>query len=45
MQAILENEGVDLEDFDEDVLQCLPPTPWEITDEEVAKRRDLRNTR
>lgn len=44
-QAILEVEGVDTSEFEEDVLACLPPTPWHITKEEIAKRKDLRELR
>jgi exoribonuclease R len=27
------------------VLACLPPTPWSISPEELARRRDFRETR
>lgn len=27
------------------VLACLPPTPWSISDEEVGRRRDFRHQR
>ena len=45
MQAILEMEGVDISEFAEDVLQCLPPTPWQISPQEISKRKDLRSLR
>lgn len=38
-------EGVDTSEFTEDVLACLPPTPWQIQPEEIAKRKDLRALR
>ena len=45
LQAILEMEGVDTSEFTEEVLACLPPTPWQIKPEEIAKRKDLRSHR
>jgi DIS3-like exonuclease 2 len=43
--AILEMEGIRADDFSEEVLACLPPTPWSISDEELAARRDYRGAR
>jgi len=45
LQAILEAEGVHTEEFSQEVLDCLPPTPWSIAPQEIAKRRDLRELR
>lgn len=45
LQAILEMEGVDTSEFTDEVLACLPPTPWHISPEEIGKRRDLRSLR
>ena len=44
-RRFLETEGIDLEDFDEKVLACLPKVPWTIAADEVSKRRDLRSLR
>jgi hypothetical protein len=38
-------EQVCTEEFSEEALQCLPAPGWAITLEEVAQRRDLRETR
>ena len=38
-------EAVGDEPFSDAVLACLPPTPWSISAEEVARRRDLRSAR
>ena len=45
LQAILEMEGIDTSEFGPEVLACLPATPWTISPEEIAKRRDLRLSR
>lgn len=45
LQAILEMEGVDTSEFSEEVLACLPPTPWQISPGEIFKRKDLRSLR
>ena len=45
LQAILEMEGVDTSEFSEDVLACLPPTPWQISPSEISRRKDLRSLR
>ena len=44
-QAMLEMEAVPNTEFEPAVLACLPATPWAISAEEVARRRDLRATR
>lgn len=41
-KLILQEYGVPNEEFSADVMACLPPTGWEITSEEVARRRDCR---
>lgn len=38
-------EAVTDEPFSEAVMACLPATPWCISDEEIARRRDLRASR
>ncbi|KAG2436972.1 hypothetical protein HXX76_006487 [Chlamydomonas incerta] len=43
--ALLEMEGIRSADFEPDVLACLPPTPWRITEQDIAARRDFRSTR
>eukprot|EP00198_Chlamydomonas_reinhardtii_P003968 XP_001693304.1 3'-5' exoribonuclease [Chlamydomonas reinhardtii] len=43
--ALLEMEGIRSGDFEPDVLACLPPTPWRITEQDIAARRDYRSTR
>lgn len=43
-EGILTEYGVDFSDFSNNVLQCLPQNlPWAIPQEELGKRRDLRN--
>ncbi|KAK9829114.1 hypothetical protein WJX72_003965 [[Myrmecia] bisecta] len=44
-KAILAMESVSEADFTEEVLGCLPTTPWSISNEELAKRKDLRGSR
>lgn len=45
-RALLEQEGIiDDDAFNEDVLSCLPPTPWYISPEDLKGRRDFRNQR
>lgn len=41
-QALLAAGAVRTADFDDDVLSCLPPTPWRVTERDLAERRDLR---
>ncbi|KAI3425159.1 hypothetical protein D9Q98_008930 [Chlorella vulgaris] len=44
--ALLSMEQVvDDDQFSPEVLACLPPTPWSISDEEVGRRRDFRHQR
>ena len=38
---LIEND-VPFDDFEEDVLKCLPETPWKIPEEEFAYRKDFR---
>ncbi len=51
MQALLADNGIDWEDsFSQDCISCLPvippePQKWEIPQEEVTRRRDLRQER
>ena len=46
VQALLMAENVNDDDlFDEDILACLPATPWTIPAGEYTLRRDLRDTR
>ena len=44
-QAILAMEEIRDDPFDDEVMACLPSTPWSISEDEIAKRRDLRSTR
>lgn len=42
-EAIIASNDIDSSDFKEDVLRCLPDgETWEITKEELSKRKDLR---
>ena len=41
-EALLCDAGIDWEEFPDEVLECLPPTPWSIPDDEIRKRKDLR---
>lgn len=43
-EAILIENGIDYSEFDEQVNECLPHTPWHIPPEEFTYRRDLRDT-
>lgn len=43
--AILADCDVDVRDHPISALQCLPATPWSITEEEIRKRRDFRRDR
>lgn len=46
IQALLKAEKIDDDDlFDEEVLKCLPETPWRIPQNEYSQRRDLRTHR
>ena len=44
-KAILQDCDVDESEFSEEVLACLPATPWSISTQELARRRDFRSTR
>ncbi|KAI8815729.1 uncharacterized protein EV422DRAFT_488300, partial [Fimicolochytrium jonesii] len=41
-EALLVDAGVTWDTFTDEVISCLPRTPWTIPKEEYAKRRDLR---
>ncbi|KAL0365867.1 UNVERIFIED_CONTAM: DIS3-like exonuclease 2 [Sesamum radiatum] len=43
LAAILFENAIDASEFSPEVLSCLPPIPWEIPQEELQSRRDLRN--
>jgi len=43
--ALLKDCNFPTEDFTENVLKCLPPTPWTIPERELEVRKDLRNER
>eukprot|EP00192_Tetraselmis_astigmatica_P002303 CAMPEP_0117691284 /NCGR_PEP_ID=MMETSP0804-20121206/25625_1 /TAXON_ID=1074897 /ORGANISM="Tetraselmis astigmatica, Strain CCMP880" /LENGTH=998 /DNA_ID=CAMNT_0005504481 /DNA_START=114 /DNA_END=3110 /DNA_ORIENTATION=- len=43
--AVLAAEGIVETGFSQDVIDCLPSSPWEVPKEELARRRDLRSTR
>lgn len=45
MQAMLQMESVRDNEFEPEVLACLPATPWTISQAEISKRRDLRDDR
>lgn len=40
--AILEMEGVRHEPFSDEVLACLPATPWAVAEQDLKQRRDFR---
>ncbi|KAJ3416951.1 hypothetical protein HDV05_008009 [Chytridiales sp. JEL 0842] len=44
-EALLIENGITWDIFSEEVIACLPATPWNIPEPEVAKRRDFRTTR
>ncbi|GAB4816026.1 hypothetical protein N2152v2_003072 [Parachlorella kessleri] len=45
-KALLEAEQVkDDDQFTPEVLACLPPTPWAISEDELERRRDFRGRR
>ncbi|KAI9339345.1 hypothetical protein BDR26DRAFT_975239 [Obelidium mucronatum] len=44
-ESLLLENGITWSDFSEEVLACLPPTPWAIPDSEYAIRKDFRSTR
>ncbi|XP_010539635.1 PREDICTED: DIS3-like exonuclease 2 isoform X2 [Tarenaya hassleriana] len=43
IKAILHQNSVCHSDFSPDSLGCLPHLPWEVPEEEVQRRKDLRN--
>lgn len=43
--ALLKDCNFPTEEFSENVLKCLPPTPWVIPERELEGRRDLRQER
>ncbi|CAG8612066.1 7914_t:CDS:10 [Paraglomus occultum] len=43
--ALLKDNNVISEDFNENVLKCLPTMPWQISEKEIETRRDLRDRR
>lgn len=46
LDAILRTHGVDQADFSQEIINALPdPENWRVTEDEVKKRRDLRNLR
>ncbi|CAH1763561.1 8137_t:CDS:10 [Entrophospora sp. SA101] len=44
-QALIRDNNISTEEFNENVLKCLPQTPWTIPEEEIEMRRDLRSIR
>lgn len=44
-QAVLEDNGIVEQPFGQKALKGLPDTPWSISQAEIDKRRDLRDTR
>lgn len=42
-QVLLHEYGVPCDDFTTEVMACLPPSDWKITDDIVAQRTDLRH--
>ncbi|KAI0771610.1 hypothetical protein BD413DRAFT_625073 [Trametes elegans] len=43
--ALLKDCNFPTEDFSDNVLKCLPPTPWTIPERELDVRKDLRGER
>ncbi|KAF8640145.1 hypothetical protein AX17_001381 [Amanita inopinata Kibby_2008] len=43
--ALLKDCNFPTEEFNENVLKCLPPMPWTIPERELEMRKDLRNER
>ncbi|PIN06988.1 Exoribonuclease II, partial [Handroanthus impetiginosus] len=41
--AILFENAIDASEFSSEVLSCLPRSPWDIPEDELQRRRDLRN--
>jgi protein SSD1 len=44
-EALLKDNNVSSEEFNENVTKCLPAIPWTIPEKEFEIRRDLRSTR
>ncbi|GAN05030.1 RNB-domain-containing protein [Mucor ambiguus] len=44
-QAVLQDNGIVEQPFGQKALKGLPETPWSISQSEIDKRRDLRDTR
>ncbi|KAJ3308022.1 hypothetical protein HDU76_004173 [Blyttiomyces sp. JEL0837] len=44
-QALLLDCGIIWDEFGEEVIDCLPKTPWTIPEEEFKRRRDFRSER
>ncbi|CAH1759149.1 3396_t:CDS:10 [Entrophospora sp. SA101] len=44
-QALIRDNNISTEEFNENVLKCLPQVPWTIPEKEIELRRDLRSTR
>ncbi|CAG8687150.1 8258_t:CDS:2, partial [Cetraspora pellucida] len=43
-EALLKDNNVSSEEFNENVTKCLPSTPWIIPEKEIETRKDLRLT-
>ncbi|CAG8445857.1 5385_t:CDS:10 [Diversispora eburnea] len=43
-EALLKDNNVSSEEFNENVIKCLPVTPWTISDKEFETRRNLTST-
>ncbi|KIY95373.1 hypothetical protein MNEG_12589 [Monoraphidium neglectum] len=43
--ALLAASAIRTADFGDDVIGCLPPVPWRVTEADLAARRDLRSWR
>ncbi|XP_050127219.1 DIS3-like exonuclease 2 isoform X2 [Malus sylvestris] len=43
VEAILFQNSINWSDFCHESLSCLPPLPWEVPQEEIKSRKDLRN--
>ncbi|KAJ3174549.1 hypothetical protein HK101_010950 [Irineochytrium annulatum] len=44
-EALLIENGIHWDEFSDEVLACLPATPWKMPQEEIRKRKDFRSTR
>eukprot|EP00899_Mesostigma_viride_P010512 jgi/Mesvir1/19462/Mv10488-RA.1 len=43
--ALIYTFSLEGQEFPPEAMACLPPTPWQVPQEEVARRRDLRQQR